>query len=56
MVKVKNVDNGYIATGKVVVDRTLYGIKYRSGKYFPEIGNRLIYDNFTIEFNLTTKR
>tara|TARA_B100001250_G_scaffold106886_1_gene90088 strand:- start:2157 stop:2729 length:573 start_codon:yes stop_codon:yes gene_type:complete len=54
--EVETNNNGYKATGKVVVDRTLYGIKYRSGKYFPDIGNRLIYDNFTIEFNLKTKR
>ena len=54
--KVKATDYGYSATGKLVIDRTLYGIKYRSGKYFSDLGNRLIYDNFTIEFNLVTKR
>ena len=54
--RVKASNSGYSATGKVVIDRTLYGIKYRSGKYFSDLGNRLIYDNFTIEFNLVTKR
>ena len=44
------------ASTEVVIDRALYGIKYRSSKYFSDLGNRLIYDNFTIEFNLVTKR
>ncbi len=43
------------AQGRLTIDRTLYDIKYRSGKYFGDLGNKLIYDNFHINFELQTK-
>ncbi len=43
------------ATGTVIVDRTLWGIRYKSGKFFPDIGDKMIYDNFELEMSLVTK-
>jgi polyisoprenoid-binding protein YceI len=44
------------ASGKAVVDRTKYDIKFRSGKFFPELGDKLIYDNFEVEVALKAKK
>lgn len=40
------------ATAKIVVDRTLYGIKYGSGKFFDSLGDKMIYDEFELNVNL----
>ena len=40
------------ANGKMEVDRTLYDIKFRSGKFFPNLGDNLIYDTFTLDFDI----
>jgi hypothetical protein len=31
------------------VDRTLYDIRYGSGKFFDNLGDNMIYDEFTLE-------
>lgn len=43
------------ATGKVTLDRTNWDIKYRSGKFFPNIGDKLIKDGFDIEVEIKAK-
>jgi polyisoprenoid-binding protein YceI len=43
------------ANGKITVDRTKYDIKFRSGKFFSDLGDNLIYDDFTLDFNLTAQ-
>jgi len=43
------------ATGKVVVDRTLYGMKFRSGNFFKDLGDTLIYNDFDLNVNVTAK-
>ncbi len=44
------------ATGTVNIDRTLYGVKYGSGKFFQNLGDKAINDNFSISLNLTAKK
>lgn len=34
------------------IDRTLYDIKYRSGKFFESLGDKMISDEFTIKFKI----
>ena len=41
--------------GSVDIDRTLYNIQYKSGKFFDDLGNHLIYDDFTVQFRVQTK-
>lgn len=41
------------ATAKVDVDRTLWNIRYGSGKFFESLGDKLIYDHFTVEVALS---
>lgn len=41
------------ATATLKIDRTLYDVRYRSGKFFEGLGDNLIYDEFEIAVNLT---
>ena len=40
------------ASGKIVIDRTKYGIRFRSGNFFKDLGDNLIYDDFDLTVNL----
>ena len=44
------------ARGKMEIDRTLYDVTYRSARYFPNIGDRMIYDIFTVHFEIDAKQ
>jgi len=44
--------NKMVATSKIVFDRTKYDIKYRSGNYFENLADRLIYDDVELEVRL----
>ena len=44
------------ARGKMDIDRTLYDVTYRSARYFPNIGDRMIYDIFTVDFEIDAKK
>lgn len=37
---------------KAKLDRTLWDIRYKSAKFFPNLGDKIIHDEFTVEFNL----
>lgn len=43
------------ASGVIVVDRTKYGIKFRSGNFFLNLGDTLIYNDFDLKVNITAK-
>lgn len=40
------------ATGKIDIDRTKYNIRYGSGKFFQNLGDKTIYDNFELTFDV----
>jgi polyisoprenoid-binding protein YceI len=44
------------AKGTITVNRTLYGIKYGSGSFIQGLGDRMIYDDFTLDFNIVAKK
>ena len=50
-----NNENTSSAKGQMKIDRTLYDVTYRSFKYFPDIGDRMINDIFTIDFEIDAK-
>ena len=51
------VKNGVAAaTGKVTIDRTKFGLKYGSKTFFDSIGDKAIYDEFTLAFNVIAKQ
>lgn len=41
------------ASGKIIVDRTKYEMKFRSGNFFINLGDTLIYNEFELEVKLT---
>lgn len=50
-------DNVVTATANgVAVDRTLYDIRYGSGKFFQGLGDKVIYDKFWLDFDITAKK
>jgi len=38
----------------ISVDRTLYNVRYGSGKFFSNLGDNMISDEFTLEVELQT--
>lgn len=44
--------NSLYSTGKITVNRARYDIRYGSGSFFQGLGDKMIYDDFTLEFNL----
>jgi polyisoprenoid-binding protein YceI len=40
------------ANGSIEIDRTLYNIRYGSGKFFASLGDNMIYDTFTLDFSV----
>jgi polyisoprenoid-binding protein YceI len=43
------------AKAKIVVDRTKFDVRYGSGKFFENLGDKMINDNFDFEVDLKTK-
>jgi polyisoprenoid-binding protein YceI len=41
--------------GKIVIDRTKYGIKFRSGNFFKDLGDTLIYNDFDLNVKVTAR-
>jgi polyisoprenoid-binding protein YceI len=48
--------DGITATAKIVLDRTLWDIRYGSKKFFDSIGDKAIYDDFTMDLTLTATK
>lgn len=49
---VETSDSNLSLIGKLVVDRTKYGIKFRSGNFFKDLGDTLIYNDFELDVNV----
>lgn len=41
-------------TTEIVVDRAKYDIRYGSGSFFDNLGDKMIYDDFTLKVNIVT--
>jgi polyisoprenoid-binding protein YceI len=46
-------DRALTASGKIIINRTLYGMKFRSGSFFKNLGDALIYDEFELNVDIT---
>jgi polyisoprenoid-binding protein YceI len=55
-VDIKTEKNGVKAKGEMTVDRTHYDIKFRSLKYFSNIGDKVINDNFKVGFDVAASK
>jgi len=49
------IQKGIVYTSTITVDRTLYNIRYGSGKFFQGLGDKMIYDEFTLDVKLVVK-
>jgi polyisoprenoid-binding protein YceI len=47
--------DGKTFSGKLVVDRAKYNVRYGSGSFFDNLGDNLIYDDFELNFKVTFK-
>lgn len=54
-VNIHNEGNVLAASGKIIVDRTKYGIRFRSGNFFKDLGDTLIYNDFELSVTLTAQ-
>ncbi len=50
-----NAENAITLSGKLVIDRTKYDIRFRSGNFFKDLGDTLIYNDFELDFNITAQ-
>jgi hypothetical protein len=52
---VERSENRVTATGKITIDRTKFGIKFRSGNFFKDLGDTLIYNNFDLTVSIAAE-
>jgi polyisoprenoid-binding protein YceI len=45
-------DKEITARAEIKIDRTEFDVRYGSGKFFENLGDKMIYDDFTIQVNL----
>lgn len=45
--------NGSKLSTNLTIDRTLYNVRYGSGKFFENLGDKTIYDEFTLKVNIS---
>ena len=53
--KINQIGDKVIATASISFDRSEYDIRYGSGKFFDNLGDKLIYDEITAEVSLVAK-
>lgn len=49
------IKDGNKYTASITVDRSKYDVKYRSKSFFDDLGDKMIYDDFTLDVELATK-
>lgn len=49
-------DGNVTATGKITIDRSEYNIRYGSGSFFDNLGDKTIYDEFDLNVTLVAKK
>ena len=54
-ISIQKIESIFSAEGTVDIDRTLYNIQYKSGKFFADLGDRMIYDIFSVQFMVYTE-
>jgi len=53
---VKVSKNEVTAKSVITIDRTKYDVRYNSGKFFPNLGDKIINDEFLVNVDLTAKK
>ena len=50
--KVEKTESGLTASAEIVVDRAKFDVRYGSGSFFENLGDKMIYDDFTLDVKL----
>lgn len=45
-----------VATGKIIIDRSEFDVRYGSGSFFDGLGDKTIYDDFDLEVKLVASK
>ena len=53
---IKTIEGKQTAVAKIKLDRSEYDIRYGSGSFFENLGDKTIYDEFDLEINLVYKK
>lgn len=54
--KIKVENGSLFAEGTATLDRTKWNVQYGSGKFFSGLGDKMIYDEFEIKFDIKAKQ
>ena len=54
--EVKLTGNSYVAIAKIIIDRTKYGVEYKSANVFKELGDKFIYDEIEFDIFLVSEK
>lgn len=55
VLQIETQQNKATVQSKIVLDRTKYNMKFRSGNFFTDLGDTLIYNNFDLTINLVAE-
>jgi polyisoprenoid-binding protein YceI len=50
--KIEITDNKFTCTGTAIVDRSKFDVRHQSKTFFPDIGDKVVYDEFSLKFNI----
>ena len=56
MAKINEAEGKVTASGETTVDRSRYDVRYGSGSFFDNLGDKTIYDEFDLTINLVAKK
>jgi len=51
--QVERTESGVTASAIITIDRTAYDIRYGSGKFFENLGDKTIHDDFTLDVSIS---
>ena len=54
--KVEEKDGSYTATADLTIDRSKFDVRYGSGSFFDNLGDKTIYDDFELSVNLVATK
>lgn len=55
-VQVTTLDSKATATASITIDRSEFNVKYGSGSFFDGLGDKMIYDDFTLDITLVANK
>ncbi|HKK81352.1 MAG TPA: YceI family protein, partial [Prolixibacteraceae bacterium] len=55
-VEFEGTKTGNVFEATITIDRTKYNVRYGSGKFFENLGDNMIHDDFTLDVTLVTTK